>query len=278
MLTVLAISNYRSLRNLVVPLRQLNVVTGANGSGKSSLYCAVRLLADTAQGRVIPSLAREGVRTDQNAEAIKQEYQSAVGSIKQYLASLSGSASQFNGQLESLVTSQLKTRKDRLLADAGMTAAIGLPLKKREGLPLTYSVPVTRRPPKIEQLNVGGAFKPEPALANEDYEEILRIMQNMVQVMELSPHAFNDVGEEDLRFQFLVQLNGAFKGRRNTARTHLALKTKATLARVRPAGTLPWLGFDRVQTNTWFSRGSIVESMHWMVLHRPVELAALIGN
>lgn len=60
MLSILAISNYRSLRNLIVPLRQLNVVTGANGTGKSSLYRALRLLADTAQGRVIPSLAREG--------------------------------------------------------------------------------------------------------------------------------------------------------------------------------------------------------------------------
>ena len=60
MLTVLAISNYRSLRNLVVPLKALNVVTGANGSGKSSLYRALRLLGDTALGRVVPSLAREG--------------------------------------------------------------------------------------------------------------------------------------------------------------------------------------------------------------------------
>src|ERR1700674_5022190 len=60
MLTVLAISNYRSLRNLIVPLRQLDVITGPNGSGKSSLYRALRLLADTAQGRVVPSLAREG--------------------------------------------------------------------------------------------------------------------------------------------------------------------------------------------------------------------------
>jgi hypothetical protein len=152
------------------------------------------------------------VRTDQNAGAIKQDYQRTVSSIKQYLTSLSESAAQFNGQLEGLVTSQLKARKDRLLADAGMTAAIGLPLKKREGIPLTYSVPVSRRVPKIEQLKVSGAFKPEPALANDDYEEILRIMQNMVQVMELSPHAFHDMGEEDLRSHFLVQLNGAFKG------------------------------------------------------------------
>jgi predicted ATPase len=60
MLTTLAISNYRSLRDLVIPLERLNVVTGSNGSGKSSLYRALRLLADTAQGRVVSSIAREG--------------------------------------------------------------------------------------------------------------------------------------------------------------------------------------------------------------------------
>lgn len=152
------------------------------------------------------------VRTDQNADAIKRDYTSAVNSIKQYLGSLSESAAQFNSQLENLIKSQLKTRKDRLLADAGMTAAIGLPMKKRAGAPTTYTVPVSRRVPKIEQIRTQGAFKPEPALSDEDYQEILRIMKNMVQVMELSPHAFSDMGEEDLRSHFLVQLNGAFQG------------------------------------------------------------------
>lgn len=60
MLTTLAIDNYRSLRDLVVPLDRLNVVTGANGSGKSNLYRALRLLAETAEGGLIRSLAREG--------------------------------------------------------------------------------------------------------------------------------------------------------------------------------------------------------------------------
>lgn len=60
MLQTVAISNYRSLRKLVIPLQRLNVVTGANGSGKSNFYRALRLLADTAQGRVVSSLAREG--------------------------------------------------------------------------------------------------------------------------------------------------------------------------------------------------------------------------
>ncbi|MCX5587712.1 AAA family ATPase [Streptomyces erythrochromogenes] len=60
MITTLAVENYRSLRHLVVPLGRLTVVTGANGTGKSSLYRSLRLLADSARGGAIAALAREG--------------------------------------------------------------------------------------------------------------------------------------------------------------------------------------------------------------------------
>ncbi|WP_420113311.1 AAA family ATPase [Pseudactinotalea sp.] len=60
MLTTLAVSGYRSLRDVVVELGQITVVTGANGSGKSSLYRALRLLTDAARGEAVSALAREG--------------------------------------------------------------------------------------------------------------------------------------------------------------------------------------------------------------------------
>lgn len=60
MLMTLAVENYRSLQQLVLSVGRLTVVTGANGTGKSSLYRAMRLLADTAQQGVIPSIAKEG--------------------------------------------------------------------------------------------------------------------------------------------------------------------------------------------------------------------------
>jgi predicted ATPase len=59
-LKTLAITNYRSLQDLVMPLTRLNLVTGPNGSGKSNIYKALRLLAETARGGVINALAREG--------------------------------------------------------------------------------------------------------------------------------------------------------------------------------------------------------------------------
>jgi len=53
----LSISSYRSLLNLVVPFRQLNVISGPNGSGKSNIYRALRLLAESANGCLISCLA-----------------------------------------------------------------------------------------------------------------------------------------------------------------------------------------------------------------------------
>ncbi len=60
MLLTIAVSGYRSLREVILPLERLNVVTGPNGSGKSSLYRSIRLLASVAQGRIVGSLASEG--------------------------------------------------------------------------------------------------------------------------------------------------------------------------------------------------------------------------
>jgi predicted ATPase len=60
MLTKIAVSGYRSLRDVTLSLDRLNLITGPNGSGKSSLYRAISLLASAAQGRIIGSLAAEG--------------------------------------------------------------------------------------------------------------------------------------------------------------------------------------------------------------------------
>jgi predicted ATPase len=59
-LQTLAVANYRSIRSLVMPLGPLTLITGANGSGKSNLYRALRLLAEAAQGGIVSTLAREG--------------------------------------------------------------------------------------------------------------------------------------------------------------------------------------------------------------------------
>ena len=56
----LRVVGYRSVRELTLPLRQVNVIVGRNGVGKSNLYRAVPLLQAAAQGRLARALAAEG--------------------------------------------------------------------------------------------------------------------------------------------------------------------------------------------------------------------------
>ncbi|PPG35881.1 ATP-binding protein [Pseudoclavibacter sp. RFBG4] len=60
MLELLAIENYRSIKSVTLGLERLNVITGANGSGKSNLYRALRLLHDIIREGALSSLAMEG--------------------------------------------------------------------------------------------------------------------------------------------------------------------------------------------------------------------------
>jgi predicted ATPase len=95
MISRLCIAGYRSLRDVRLELAQVTVVTGANGTGKSSLYRALRLLADVAQGRVIQSLALEGglssvlwAGPEAISRAMKRGEQPVQGTVRQDRVSL----------------------------------------------------------------------------------------------------------------------------------------------------------------------------------------------
>ena len=49
--TQLSVSGYRSIRQLTLKLRGINVLVGPNGCGKSNLYNGMLLLARAASGR-----------------------------------------------------------------------------------------------------------------------------------------------------------------------------------------------------------------------------------
>ncbi|KFL31995.1 hypothetical protein JP75_06270 [Devosia riboflavina] len=59
-LAALEISGYRSVRRIRFPLRQLTVLVGGNGVGKTNLYRSLELLQAIAKGTVANELAREG--------------------------------------------------------------------------------------------------------------------------------------------------------------------------------------------------------------------------
>ncbi|MDC9825536.1 AAA family ATPase [Devosia sp. ZB163] len=59
-LTDIEIKGFRSVRRLRMPLRQLTVLIGGNGVGKTNLYRSIELLHAAALGRLADEIAREG--------------------------------------------------------------------------------------------------------------------------------------------------------------------------------------------------------------------------
>jgi hypothetical protein len=146
-------------------------------------------------------------------QAVKQQLDGTLDSIDEYLSWQRTSATELNNGPPGLIRSSVEHRKSKLLADQNLVAGLGYNLKPRADVPKTYVAPTVRRKVQVQRPAATTApFKPEPVLDEPNYKAILDIIQSMTLVMERSPTAFHSMGEEDLRQQFLVQLNGHFEG------------------------------------------------------------------
>lgn len=151
---------------------------------------------------------------DHDEADLKARVEREMKMIRDYLSWMSADADRFNEALPEKVRTHIDARRDKLLKDRGLAASLGYKLKTREDAARTFAVPTQRRKPPIERPKPSDTepFMPEPELLEKEYEYILGILSSMVTVIERSPGAFKRMKEEDLRQQFLVQLNGHYEG------------------------------------------------------------------
>ena len=154
----------------------------------------------------------------------------AFADIEQHLGWQRAMIDAHNAALPAAVEQAIQQRRARLLAQSQRAEALGIPIKRRADAPKTYAVPTVRRKavPTLPPATTA-QFKPEPEWAMEQYEQALKIMQDMALVMERSPEAFKSMDEEALRQHFLVQLNGQFEGRATGETFNMSGKTDILL-------------------------------------------------
>lgn len=185
-----------------------------DGNGELFQYKPSTFTYNPPRGEIVGQeihLIYESVEHD--AEKLKQEYTRELGEIKRYLEWIRKDIETFNNWLESSVRQIVAQRKKKLLDDQGLVSALGIPIKSRNDLPRTYTVPTIRRKLKIARPEATTKpFKPEPTLSEQEYENILEIIYHMALVMERSPQAFSKLKEEEIRDHFLLHLNGHYEG------------------------------------------------------------------
>lgn len=135
-----------------------------------------------------------------------------------------------NSALVINVEQVIQQRRARLLAQSQRAESLGIPIRRRNDAPQTFAIPTARRKvvPSLPPAT-SSQFTPEPTWAMEQYEQALKIMQDMALVMERSPEAFKSMDEEALRQHFLVQLNGQFEGKATGETFNMAGKTDILL-------------------------------------------------
>jgi len=159
-----------------------------------------------------------------NLAAMQKELTTTVGSIKEYLRWVANDVNQFNASIENIV---LGTVSKRLLLKQQrnqLADNLGIPIRRRAKPPMVP--PVIRK--KIELPKVVRADE-DPVLELAIYNHILIVCSDMTRIMEYSPKAFSKLDEEDLRFHFLVQLNGWYEGQATGETFNLAGKTDIIL-------------------------------------------------
>jgi hypothetical protein len=142
---------------------------------------------------------------------IDNKSDAAIKFVQDQLDQLRNDVRDFNQQLPHLLRPKIEARRQIAEKDTTIATSLKYAIRRRPNAPDTYKVPVIRRkisaPPAPSK--TPGA---DPALDEDHYRHILSVIEGMTAVIERSPAAFKEMGEEDIRFHYLLQLNAQYDG------------------------------------------------------------------
>lgn len=147
-------------------------------------------------------------------ETIKQQADEILNHMRVQFGHLSIQVNSFIASMPEFAMKALAGRKRRIKAKSDMLSKLGVPVKKSENAPTTFSVPspVRRRPIQVEKPSVSISSPPEPTLGEKTYQQILQTIDDVCKQFERMPATYFDKSEEQLRDHILLVLEPNFEG------------------------------------------------------------------
>jgi len=165
---------------------------------------------DSRNSRLVITLANT---SNTEAEAYKRELNSQLDSIKQLIAAQSQLLQQYRAQLPADLKTAINRRRQEVEKLQGLVATFDIPLVRKDGMPDFKPIEVSRKVPRPLPRPPAEGYRPEPAVNESLYEDILSIIRHAGISFEGNPQTYLPLGEEGLRDNLLSHLNAVFEGR-----------------------------------------------------------------
>ena len=165
------------------------------------------------QLRVTPSnICIEIVNWRDDPEEIKRALAETLGPLRQQSENVNREVRQWREQLEQCARQAVEARKQQLLKQANLLANLGVPIRRSDSVPDTFTVPATPRRISVRKPSAStSSFRPEPTLDPSTYRHILELCGQMGIEMERHPAVYAQKDEEALRDHFLMILSPHFQ-------------------------------------------------------------------
>ena len=171
-----------------------------------------RILWTTEVELAESEISFEIVNWRDDAEGIKREADSILSRLRTQSGNVNTQVDAWNGKLANEVGQIVRTRKQLLLKQSDLLEQLGVPLRKSDEVPGTFTIPVEKKKPIVRKPeSSAGPFAPEPALDEGVFSSILKICHDMGREMERHPTVYHGKDEETLRDHFIMQLSPHFQ-------------------------------------------------------------------
>lgn len=146
-------------------------------------------------------------------ERIKQQYNQELNDLRSNYENIRRNCLTFNDGLKSSVRHLIEFRRQQVLQKNDLLSSLGVPIKRKEGVAETFSVPNPKLKEKIivKPVVYENDFKPEPGLDDANYRKILKIINDVGKNFERMPSSYKGKSEEDIRDHILFTLDPNFE-------------------------------------------------------------------